>query len=614
MASAALFVAGVVGADEPGDEADELEALLEVISEETEIATKTRMNADYVPGIVSVLDGDKLAAYGARTVWEALQFVPGVEPSMDRSGTPTLTVRGIPFPFNSGSVHLLINGATIARESTGINGAALLLPIEQVERIEFIRGPGSVIYGDFAFQGLVNIITRGDQRAVTVGGDSEGTQYANLSYSAGESPWQVAFNVAPMRRDQALLPEGTRGDEQRLFANLAFTWGRFSLQAQSVNRDVDRSSGTPVRLFDESSNALGLRYDHDASDTLQLRARLDHLDNEVAIERNSFAGEQTTLALDAIHSGFSNQVWLAGVAWSDGAINRATHTPPLPPGSPPRPPLQIGKHARSVGSVYLQDQITVTPELTLTVGARYDDNEEIGSRLTPRAAAVWQFAPGHVLKAQYAEGFRSPTYFELYTDGTNAAPLDFEVNRTTEVSYVHQRVNTSLRLTLYNARIDDMVFRDARVQRFLNVAEADSRGFEFEFNHQLTPTLRIDTHYSHNHSEHNRNAQLVPREIGAAADWLGQFATLWQPRNDSTLALRYLHVGPRSSAPLGRREYGVLNLSWSERGLCHDNLDLRISLDNALHEPSTYLATTPAGDSPIAFQDRRLWADLTWRW
>ena len=68
------------------DDQEEMLALLAVLEEETEVATKTKMNADYVPGIVTVLHGEDLEAMGARTVWEALAFVPGVEINQGATG------------------------------------------------------------------------------------------------------------------------------------------------------------------------------------------------------------------------------------------------------------------------------------------------------------------------------------------------------------------------------------------------------------------------------------------------------------------------------------------------------------------------------------------------
>ena len=66
--------------DVPGSESDEgLGALLAQLADETEIATKTKMNADFVPGTVSVLRGEDLEALGFETVWDALALVPGIQ-------------------------------------------------------------------------------------------------------------------------------------------------------------------------------------------------------------------------------------------------------------------------------------------------------------------------------------------------------------------------------------------------------------------------------------------------------------------------------------------------------------------------------------------------------
>ncbi len=81
---------------EPSDETLQRE-LMEILEESTEIATKTRMNADYVPGIVSILHGDDLEALGVQTVWEALSLLPGVQTVRAELGNPVVSVRGLNF-------------------------------------------------------------------------------------------------------------------------------------------------------------------------------------------------------------------------------------------------------------------------------------------------------------------------------------------------------------------------------------------------------------------------------------------------------------------------------------------------------------------------------------
>src|SRR5689334_11934668 len=66
----------------------ELKSLLSVLAEETAIATQTKLNADFVPGIVTVLQGDEMEALGARTVGEAIALVPGLQANRDVYGLP----------------------------------------------------------------------------------------------------------------------------------------------------------------------------------------------------------------------------------------------------------------------------------------------------------------------------------------------------------------------------------------------------------------------------------------------------------------------------------------------------------------------------------------------
>ena len=161
----ALLCASFVYAQEqppPAEEQNELAELMSIVEQETEVATKTRMNSDYVPGIVTVLEGDELEALGIATAADALSLVPGMQATRDSRSSALVLVRGIDFPFNSGNIQILINGIALTRQDAGVNAAALLIPVEQIERIEIIRGPGSVIHGDFAFMGLVNILLRKD--------------------------------------------------------------------------------------------------------------------------------------------------------------------------------------------------------------------------------------------------------------------------------------------------------------------------------------------------------------------------------------------------------------------------------------------------------------------
>lgn len=177
--------------------------LLELLEEQTTIATKTRLNADYVPGMVTVLHGADMLANGSRTVWEALAKVPGIDLSIEGTGRKQIVVRGIGRTYASGNVKILINGN--AMNSVEIAGAnpALNIPIEQVDRIEVVRGPGSAVHGEFAYAGVINIITRSDESSLFLRA-AEGSHRGGggiYSQRDPETGFALDLNVARWQED-----------------------------------------------------------------------------------------------------------------------------------------------------------------------------------------------------------------------------------------------------------------------------------------------------------------------------------------------------------------------------------------------------------------------------
>jgi iron complex outermembrane receptor protein len=600
--------------------AEEEEAeLLAVLQQETDIATKTRMNSDFVPGIVTILEGDRLRALGARTVWDAMVYVPGVQAWLDGGGTPSVTVRGVPFPFNSGSIQILLNGSPIFREAAGLNGSVLFVPMTQVERIEFIRGPGSILYGDYAFMGLVNIVTRKQGEEISASTDSHGGRDANLLASGGNKDgWQGSLNLAGHYTDDAVLPVTASGDETRFSGMANAAYGGFSLQAQASNRKVYAVSGAAAPR-DEKNASGEARYHADFMETLGVDAHLQYLHNDLAaggLGDATFRGDETRSGIDLHWSGWARQNWVAGIEYSDADINYASFLPPPPPGGgPPPPELVIRDKHRSVGSAYAQDQIELAPTLTATLGARYDDNSEIGERVTPRAALAWQAAEHHVFKAQYSEGFRAPTFFELFAPGPAITPLDFEVNRTEEINYVYERPRLTFRATAYHMRIENMVFVDPVAQRFGNVAHAKSDGAEFELQQQLAANLRLDANLAYVSAHDNRDLPaLANQAIAEVPHWMGNVGLLWNPANDWTAALHWNHLGTRLGAAPQSGKQDLVDISLVRRAVFGSAVDAQVGVTNLFDQRVVALIPAPFGAQQLPYENRIAWVRLDAHW
>ena len=139
---------------------DDEMALLALLDEQTDIATKTKINADFVPGMVTILSGDDLERKGIHTVWQALGTIPGMEISIDQIGNRSVIVRAMGGEFGSGNLKIMLNQVAMNSALTAQAQSVMSMPIEQVERIEVIRGPGSAIHGEFAYAGVVNVISK----------------------------------------------------------------------------------------------------------------------------------------------------------------------------------------------------------------------------------------------------------------------------------------------------------------------------------------------------------------------------------------------------------------------------------------------------------------------
>ena len=159
--------------------------------------------------------------------------------------------------------------------------------------------------------------------------------------------------------------------------------------------------------------------------------------------RNSFAGPATTfsghllrLGADVVWNGMNRNSWIGGVDYTTSSVDDATFAPAPRPGQPLGPQLPLAHdRKRRINGVYLQDRVDLLSNLSLTLGARYDSYSDLDSRLTPRIAIAWRLSDRHIIKAQYAEGFRPPTFFELYlppAPGTTPRYY-FENNSTTEL-------------------------------------------------------------------------------------------------------------------------------------------------------------------------------------
>lgn len=573
-----------------------LAALLEVLEEETGVATKTRMNSDYVPGMVTILHGEHLTALGLSTVGEALSLVPGIQLSRIQSGEPTLKVRGLAFPFNAGKVKVLLNSIALSRESSGINSSVLRIPVEQVDRIEVIRGPGSSLYGDFALAGVVNIITRKTGNLLFARAGTKGSETGGglISHETAKKEFHISGNISLSHGGDHGAAAALDPEEDRSVGVFQLGYKGFNLTAQGIRRRVELDHLPPSQPFPvrrerrERSWAVEARQAFEPDRNLEVETYISFLRNDFhsTAPPGEFLGNRLEAGGDMNWSGWSGHRILLGLSFSESDIDDALDKPAF------SAPLRISGINRRAWSLGLQDEVSLGDNFLLTLGGRLDDRDDVGGILTPRIAAVYRPGGGHVVKAQYAHGFHAPTFWELYDTGTANTTLDYETIETTELVYIFRGPEFVSRATLFYSRLDDMPARNADGS-FSNALEVRSRGIELEWEQQLNERFRWQANVSFVDTWDQRAGSGTGGHSPGVSDWLGNLAFFYRIFPDWLISGRLLHVGDRHDADGWVDGYDRLDITVSRTNFLDTGAVLRLGVSNILGDSITYLTQRP---------------------
>jgi len=207
VVSIGYFSSGVVYAEDLMDlSLDELGAI-----PVTTIATGTSKPIFQSAAVTSVITAEQIKSMGATQLHEVLETVPGVHASVQNStGDYNYSMRGISNTTNS-QILMMLNGTRITTPFRGSVMDFLELPVEAIQRVEVIRGPGSALYGADAFAGVINIITK---KARDINGKVLGARIGDHSTQSG---WgQYGTQWAGWDIAASLQYQHTNGDDGRI--------------------------------------------------------------------------------------------------------------------------------------------------------------------------------------------------------------------------------------------------------------------------------------------------------------------------------------------------------------------------------------------------------------
>ena len=476
-------------------------------------AGKREQSLGSVASAVTVISGDRLRRFGYRTVAEAIRGVAGVfvadDHMSERVGIRGLQVLG---DFNT-RVLVLIDGVTINEQWAHFAGVGWDAPIsiDDVARIEVIRGPVSSLYGTNAFFGIVNVVTRGAAEAPRAWARVGASQFLGGALAAGFTRSGVDRQVrgsvaATYRRGEVLsVPEvGDDLDADRITgvnAALVAGWGGAFAQLRYFRRERalpfapyetvpgdDRTRNVDQQLVAEAG------YTREVTEGVAVTGRAyasryrfeDHLVYDPdPIFRD--IGDAASIGAELRARWAALDRDRLGVTAGGEATYVSTESESFDEGdrdSGIRVPKDL-----DIEGLYAEVDGQPLPWLAFAGGLRYDRSSAFEDRLSPRAALFLAREDRIGLKLLYAEGFRNPSPFEAYfADGTDfeANPgLRAEVIRSYEAVLWGRPIGgLSARLSVFQWDADRIIEQDVNpatgLLQFQNLAALRSRGVEVE--------------------------------------------------------------------------------------------------------------------------------------
>ena len=409
---------------------------------EVTTASKEPVKASLTPAAIYVITQEDIRRSGATSIPEILRLAPGVEVARIDSNTWSIGVRGFGSSL-SRSVLVLIDGRSAYTPLfAGVWWQVQDMLLEDVERIEVIRGPGGTIWGANAVNGVINIITKSakDTHGVlaSTGGGNLDQGFLNSRYGAGNgNTFDYRIYGKAFTRGPEFHPNGRQFDDWRMAqAGFRTDWDlnnrdTLTIQGDLYNGDAGQSVGITTYSAPYFTN-VEQNAELAGGNLVGRWKRLLGTGSDIQVEtyydrtnrrQVNFAETRDTFDIDFIHHlslpRRQNFLWGLGTRLSSGTAN------PIDPTVVFTPSHQTDK----LYSAFVQDEIPIVGDrLSVTIGSKFLHNDYSGFEIQPSARLLWKVKPQQTLWAAITRAVRTPSRIEedlQLTALLNPNPLSF---------------------------------------------------------------------------------------------------------------------------------------------------------------------------------------------
>jgi len=474
---------------------------------------------------VVVIDAEQIARAGPIGLAELLQRHAGAELSATGGpGQPSgVFLRGT----NTNHVVLLVDGVRVHSATTGTN-ALEHIPLEQIERIEVLRGPASSLYGADAIGGVVQVFTRsvdGVRAKASAGSDRLRALDAGIGRVQGDTAWSLsagtrdvkAFSATNERHPFSFNADDDPYRNANVNARLQHRWAeghRVTLRGLAARATTHFDAGPGSDDVNKQRlGSLALDSEDRISDAWRSTVRLargsDHLRTNGAFPSRFDTDQDQAMWQNDLRFGTVDVT--AGAEWRREAVASDT---------------AYTATSRRIASLFAGARTTLDA-LQLEGSVRTDRNSQFGTHTTGRAGIGYALAPHWRVTAAAGTAFHAPSFNDLYfplTFGFSGNPdLKPERSRGAEAALRFEQGGTTFSAGAFHNRIVDLIAVDPSFSTVVNVNRARIRGATLAAGHRAG-WWRVDAEWTHQDPRDADTGALLVRRarnhgrVGAAFD------------------------------------------------------------------------------------------------
>jgi len=519
--------------EKPAQQADLFDMSLEELMDiEVTTASKKPESLYEASGIVSVMTKEEIRMFGAKNLWDLLNRMPGVYGASNfLFPLNVMTIRGDDTASLNHHTLILINGRPF-RESLagGVNSPIFAgYPIEMIERIELVRGPGSVLYGTNAYTGVINIITKtADSDSLSIIGEGGSYGYGKTGLSAGKvfsdkfklftaGDWTQTDGWRFSATDELGVKNSDSANFQSGSVAALAEYGDFTFNVFYTRQDtfnVGRAmmwalSGAEIdqhRLFFDIGH--NLRF----NDQWRLQTNLTYNDRDFTFENErNWRTSRDILGETTLFGEIGEKTSVLGGYLIEHQGSRDSSSSSVP------------NYSKVPQSAYAQADHKLFDWLKLFGGVQWNKPQDSDSDLISRGGTIITINKNWGLKLLRGEAFRAPWQCEMASDNpvfVGNPDLTPEKVVTYDAQLFYHSRKTTLAVTYFKSTMKSLVTQVASggVINHENRGELDFWGLELEGKHYFCDNLYILGSLTHqdSHEDSGLNRVLIPNTMGKA--------------------------------------------------------------------------------------------------